>query len=151
MLGKLARPVWGWAYGQFIGPNILTEKTRVLRRVNLYNLNGSLLVNQFGADIFSAPNRFHVDKLAEQKSLDQDSGPLSSNCQHPRTQDLTGKRSSESRDEFREIDSERRRRQGVRRETSTVFWKSDGSNHFFLRFVRSSSIGVVIAYVYGVV
>jgi hypothetical protein len=59
------------SYGQFIGPNILTEKTRVLRRVNLYNLSGSLLVNRFGADIFSASNRFHVDELASQESLDQ--------------------------------------------------------------------------------
>ena len=74
----VARTVWPTTpYGQFIEPNILTEKTRVLRRVNLYNLSlsGSLLVHRFGADIFSAPNRFHVDKLAAQKSLDQGTGP----------------------------------------------------------------------------
>jgi hypothetical protein len=42
-----------------------------LLRVNLSNLSGSLLVTRFGADICLAPNRFRVDELAAQKSLDQ--------------------------------------------------------------------------------
>ncbi len=62
------------AYGQLIEPNLSTEKTRVLPRVNLYNLSGSLLVDRFGADIFSAPNRFQLDKLAAQESLALDTG-----------------------------------------------------------------------------
>ena len=32
-----------------------------------------MLLNQFGADMFSAPNRFSVDKCGAQKSLVQDS------------------------------------------------------------------------------
>jgi len=50
------------AWGENIQPPVSTEKTRVLKPVNPYNLNRRFLVHQIGSDKLSAPICLSVNK-----------------------------------------------------------------------------------------
>jgi hypothetical protein len=74
------------AWGENIQPPISTEKTRVLKPVNLYNLNRRFLVHQIGADKLSALNGLSVNKWSPKKSLDQ----TSTGCRQDRVPGTVG-------------------------------------------------------------